>query len=146
MSDSEKGREPTDSNLRKLKPAEHPLQRIIFSPPRPLTQRERDVLEFLTSQPFPGSSDLRKQIPFTSVEYGYADEATISLVVDRSASPPASVQARVPVDAVGTEGDWQRCVVILFADGGYLSLLELACSLDYEPPEFPPPSTLRARI
>lgn len=117
---------------------ESPLQRCDFVPPRDLTERERDVLTFLTSLSFPGNGELQKQVQWAKVDYGYVDEATISLVVDRSVAPPAEVQERVLAIAVGTERDWQRCFVNLFVIDDYLSMLELACSLDYEPPEFPP--------
>jgi len=123
--------------------SEHPLQRKDFIPPRALTQREREVLTLLASQTFPGSAELQKQVPVVKADYGYVDEATISLVVDRSSAPPAKVQERVPIGAVGIEGDWVRCSVILFVDEGYLSMMELACSLEYEPTEFPPVSALR---
>lgn len=121
------------------------MQRRDFVPPRRLTERDRELLMLLVSQSFPGSAELQKQVHWTRVDYGYVDEATISLVVDRSAAPPAMVRERVPIGAYGTEGDWVRCSVLLFVDGGYLSMLELACSLDYEPSEFPPVSVLQCR-
>src|SRR4051794_40757414 len=103
--------------------SEHPLQREDYLPPRALTQREHKVLMLLVSRPFAGSTELQKQVSVTSVDYGYVDEATISLCVDRTSAPPAKVKERVPISAIGIDGDWVRCAILLFVDDGYLSMM-----------------------
>lgn len=102
------------------------LQKQNFQPPRELTVREREVLEFLLSQPFQGHELLHKQLGATRVDHGYINDASISLVVDRSAAQPATVYERVPVIATGMESEGVPFSVFIFVDNGYLSYLEIA--------------------
>lgn len=128
-------------------PKRPPWPRI--DPPRPLTEREREVLTFLVSQSFSGHEELQSQIPVARVWVQEPGGATISLVVDRSAVPSAPVTRRVPVAAGGCIGKEQFCEVLLFVDEGYLSgleLIEYPVMIRRENAEFPPPTSLNANI
>ena len=117
-----------------------------FSPPRPLTRREREVLKFLVSQSFRGHEELISQVPATRVAAQEPDGATISLVVDRSIGSPARVNFRIPVQAVGETRDGEPCEILLFVDDGYLSAMEIilhSIPASKEALEFPPPANLK---
>jgi len=117
-----------------------------FNPPRPLTNREREVLEFLVSQRFRGHEELNSQVPATCVTVQEPDGATISLIVDRSIAPPARVNWRIPVQAIGQTSDGEPCEILLFVDDGYLSAMEIvlhSVPVTKEALEFPPPANLK---
>jgi hypothetical protein len=112
---------------------------------RPLSEREREVLDHLLSTDFPGVEALRMQADHVLVEIESDVDPTVNLVVTGADVPFAEVVDRTPVEAWSTR-DWNSddfVQVILFVDDGRLSSLELNW---YEniPEEFPAPSELRA--
>lgn len=93
--------------------------------PRGLTQIEHAVVDKLLSVAFPGSEQLRAQLPHTVVTGGCGCGcATISLQVDTSAATPVPVVCSAPVSADISVGDHSAGIVLLVADG-YLSYLEV---------------------
>jgi hypothetical protein len=73
--------------------------------PRPLTNREHDVLTFLLSIDFLGAEELRIQAATAQVVGDWGDCcASIKLGVDRSKAPLADVRERVPVAARSKAG------------------------------------------
>jgi hypothetical protein len=111
--------------------------------PRPLSPRERLVLDHLLSGEFPGVEALRTQALGVLVE-GRGVGPTVFLVVPESDAPLAEVVNEVPVEAWSVhQVDSDDFVqILLFVHEGRLSALELNW---YEnlPVEFPPPSELR---
>lgn len=93
--------------------------------PRDLTPTEYAGLDKLLSVAFPGSEQLRAQLPHTVVagrcECGCA---TVSLQVDATAAAPAPVVCGAPVSADISEGDQYAGAVVLVS-AGYLSYLEV---------------------
>lgn len=108
--------------------------------PRPLTEREADVLHALLALDFEGAEDLRQQAKVaTAVARCVCGCATIDLEVDKTASKPAKV-SRSPVPA---EGSWSEGGIILFVIEGWLSLLEIWTWGDDLRREFPPPIEIK---
>lgn len=87
--------------------------------PRPLTDREREILDLLLSVDFPGVVELRDQAKSVSAE---REGMIIDLLV-RAESPRATVVNRTPVQAV-VDGDGNDGGLLLFVDDGRLSALE----------------------
>ena len=104
---------------------------------RPLTPRERSVLDLLLATDFPGAAELRVQARTARVIGRCACGCpTIDLAVD-DAAPVADVDGRVAVDVDVADGG-----LIVFVDDGRLSGLEY-WSVGETPAEFPPPDTIR---
>lgn len=112
---------------------------------RPLTPREREVLDHLLTADFPGVPELREQSNHVEVEREWDDCPSIDLVVDKTKASAASLSNRMPVEAWSRRStdDSQFIQVMLFADKGWLSALELV-HFEYIPDEFPPVDELRA--
>lgn len=103
--------------------------------PRPLTEREAEVLSSLLALDFVGAEDLRRQAEVASATGRCrCGCATIDLAVDEKAAKSAKV-SRSPVPA---QGRWSEGGIILFVEDGWLSLLEIYTWADDPPPEFPP--------
>jgi hypothetical protein len=112
--------------------------------PRPLTQREREVLDFLLSAELPGVDELRRQAETVYASPWRCGCASIDLHVDRRVAPASplrtqpAIEAETKVDAAGL------FELLLWVDeDGWLSSLEI---VDYVDPHgstheiFPPPS------
>ena len=107
--------------------------------PRTLTERERGILNFLLNAEFQGAAALRAQAETAKVTaLCGCGCASIHLEVDRDRSPRAELMSRIPVEASGKAVEDGG--LILFADEGWLSYLEIWYVTDEPPPEFPPPS------
>jgi hypothetical protein len=105
---------------------------------RPLTPRERSVLDLLLTADFPGAAELRVQARTARVTGRCACGCpTIDLAVD-DAAPVAGVDGRVAVEVDVAEGG-----LIVFVDEGRLSGLEYWSVADETPAEFPPPERIR---
>lgn len=113
---------------------------IRLEKPRPLSQRERDVLEYLLSLDFPGVSELREQAKHVSVVAESDHCPTIDLVVDHSKAKPAKVSDILPVTTY-TKDDVNFVHVNLFVRDGWLSEIDVG-HYDYIPSELPPPDEL----
>jgi hypothetical protein len=99
---------------------------------RPLRDEEKALLDFLLSVEFPGSKELRAQAQHVEVvgecECGCG---TIDLHV-RPHSVRAKTEKHIPIEAYGEALD-----VLLFAENGFLGMLEIVYYAD--PPEKPYP-------
>jgi hypothetical protein len=104
---------------------------------RPLTARERDILDLLLSIEFPGVRELRQQAMSVSAE---REGMFIDLVVN-AGLPPASVVSRTPVQAAVDGGGYDGGV-LLFVDGGRLSALEYWWVTEQKPDALPPRSAI----
>jgi hypothetical protein len=114
----------------------HPL---CVDDPRPLTERENDILDFLLSADFPGVEKLRKQAE-TILVTGRCDCgcATVYLTVDESLPTADEVEKYAAVDAAGRPGadDAPPPELILFVRDGRLSSVEIVW-YDSPIPKFP---------
>lgn len=105
---------------------------------RPLTPRERAVLDLLLGTDFPGAAALRAQARTAEVTGRCPCGCpTIDLAVDATVTV-ADVGSRVAVDVDVVDGG-----LILFVDEGRLSGLEYWSVADETPVEFPPPEEIR---
>jgi hypothetical protein len=95
--------------------------------PRPLTRRERDVLDYLLSVETPGIAELRQQAETARAIPWDCGCASIDLIVDREAAPKSSVQARPAVEAASNErNDPERTFdLLLWVEDGWLSGIEI---------------------
>ncbi len=115
---------------------------IRFTPPRPLTERERSVLDFLLSVDFPGVEELREQAKHVLAEAKLSYDPTIHLVVDHEKAKPAKVVTTVPVEANSKVSGPDLVSILLFVHDGWLSSLELVWYEENIPDEFPAPEEL----
>ncbi len=112
--------------------------------PRPLTDRERSILDHVLSVADARLDPLRRQAStVTAVGRCFCGCATIDLGVDRLHASPA-VDLCSPVTEASTEHareypDPNYCELILFLDDGWLSSLEIVFYTDDPVREFPPP-------
>lgn len=123
---------------------------------RPLTSREREVLDFLLSVETPGVDELRRQADFTLAKSWDCGCASIDLIVDQERSPRSSITRRPALEAASKEREEPKQVfdLLLWVDDGWLSGIELveygferhedAPDVFPEPNNFDPPGTYRA--
>jgi hypothetical protein len=111
---------------------------------RPLTARERDVLQFLLSVDFSGVSALRDQARDVEAQDELADPS-ISLVPNKSRATPAVGVPVNPVRALSVHSNQDPDVLqlFLFVRDGWLDMIDLTWYGDKMPAEFPDPKTLR---
>ena len=106
-------------------------------PPRPLTPRERAVLEKLLSADFAGAQQLREQVDATVV-VGRCDCGCPTIDLSVAAGAPLADVARSPVPSelrdtsVDPPSD-----VILFVKDGYLQSLEYVSYTTGQPLDWP---------
>ncbi len=116
--------------------------------PRPLTERENEILAFLLSAEFPGVDKLRQQAQ-TAVVVGRCDCgcATINLGVDESLPTAPEVDSYAAVDAAERPKTDESAPheLILFVKGGRLSSVEITW-YDQPIPEFPPPQDFETPV
>jgi hypothetical protein len=93
---------------------------------RPLTDAERSLLDFLLEREFAGREQLvaQAQAVETSGSSCSCGCPSFSLVADRSL-PAAPVEQRMVSDAHGVDPGGNQVGVLLFADDGYLSNVEV---------------------
>jgi hypothetical protein len=113
----------------------------IASVPRPLTDRERDILDLLLAVDFPGAAELRQQAASVSAE---REGMIIDLIVSAE-SLPATVISRTPVQA-DVDGDGYDGGLLLFVDDGRLSALEYWWVTEEQPDLMPPRTAIGAPI
>lgn len=114
-----------------------PARETIRFVPRPLTARERDILDLLLSVDFPGAGELRDQGASVSAE---REGMVIDLIVSEGLSR-ATVVSRSPVQAV-VDGDGYDGGLLLFVDDGQLSALEYWWVTEERPSMMPPLSAV----
>jgi hypothetical protein len=106
-------------------------------PPRPLTFRERSVLEKLLAADFAGAEHLREQVDTTLV-VGRCDCGcpTIDLRVAAGAPPADVARSPVPSELRDTSVD-PPSDVILFVKDGYLQSMEYVSYTSNQPQDWP---------
>jgi hypothetical protein len=111
--------------------------------PRPLTPKERALLDLLLSQKsFPGAQELAAQIEHARVVGGLATlldlEVLPTAVIANCDDGPIPVRAFVESPDGEVQGE-----VLVWVKGGYLSGIEFAWYTDEAPSELPSPDCLR---
>jgi hypothetical protein len=118
-----------------------------FEPPqatRPLTAREREILEFLLSVDMPGVEELRSQVEFAVARRWSDTDASIYLLVDRARAPravlPSSSWPHL-IEAWSREELSDRIFELqLSAADGWLDMIEIIDVAETGWPDvFPPP-------
>lgn len=96
---------------------------------RPLTERERAIVDGFLAFDFPGVDELRAQVPSLRVNTERSCACgcgTVELVADRALDPAADAPSPVPVGAdVLGDGDEPLGGMIVFLSDGYLASLEI---------------------
>jgi hypothetical protein len=111
---------------------------------RPLTGREREILEMLLSVPAPGVEELRAQVPHAEAARWSCGCASFALKVDRERAPRSSATARPFAEAATHEReDASRTFdLLLWVEDGWLSGVEIVDYVDRHgddsPEEIPP--------
>ena len=106
--------------------------------PRPLSTREREILDLLLSADFVGAPELREQAATASVTgLCPCGCASFDADVDRGLTP-AAVQSVVPVHSFSKADPFE---LLLFARDGWFEGVEIVCYGDERPRTFPPPDT-----
>jgi hypothetical protein len=123
---------------------------------RPLTPREREVLDFLLSVETPGVEELRRQADFALARSWDSGCASIDLIVDQERGPRSSITRRPAIEATSKEREDPERIfdLLLWVDDGWLSGIEMveygfdrhedAPDVFPEPSDFEPPLAYRA--
>jgi hypothetical protein len=112
---------------------------------RPLTERERAILEMLLSVEIAGIEQLRAQVPYVQAARWSCGCASFNLAVDRQRAPRSSITASVPVEAHTIERDDVNGAfeLLLWVGQGWLAGVEIVDYVDRHgeesPDEIPPP-------
>jgi hypothetical protein len=112
---------------------------------RPLTGREREILEMLLSVEAPGVTELRVQAFHVQAARWSCGCASFNLMVDRERAPRSSIVARPAVEAFTRERDDVTNVfdLLLWVDDGWLDGVEIVDYVeqhgDDSPDAIPPP-------
>ena len=106
---------------------------------RPLTGREREILEMLLSVDAPGIDELRAQVPFVQAARWSCGCASFDLKVDRERAPRSSVIARLAVEAITKEREDVNGTfdLLLWVDDGWLAGVEIVDYVDRHGEESP---------
>jgi hypothetical protein len=117
------------------------MEIVRLTEPRPLSGAERSIIGALLASGFPGSEELRSQVP-RSVVVGRCDCGcpTVDIEVPTAASRavPLTGSARAPVEGrVAPLGDEPVGELLLFVSDGYISSLEYVFYADTPPLEWP---------
>lgn len=111
---------------------------------RPLTEREREILELLLSVEFDGIEELRAQVPHARAARWDCGCASFNLVVDQTNAPRSTISRSPLSEARSREQDDadQFYELLLWVNEGWLSGVEI---VDYvekhgeqSPQEIPP--------
>jgi hypothetical protein len=113
---------------------------------RPLTGREREILEMLLSVEAPGIAELRAQVSHVQAARWRCGCASFNLKVDRELAPRSSVVASPTVEAITRERDDVNGTfdLLLWVDDGWLDGVEIVDYVDRhgdESPDVIPPPT-----
>jgi len=107
--------------------------------PRGLNEPERSIIEMLLAPDFPGSKELRAQVPdAVVVDTCDCGCPTVDIIVPRSAprsevsGPLAPYEGRVTPSSDEPIGE-----ILLFVDEGYISSLEYVSYADPPPRDWP---------
>jgi hypothetical protein len=112
-------------------------------PPRPLSDKEEEVLHRLLSQPFPGRQTLQQQAQSALVSAECEEGCpAIEMLVHRSSSPPAEVSSRIPIEGTSTGQSGDLLVIYLYVTDGYLSDLEVTVPPGAVVTDWPDPASI----
>jgi len=118
-----------------------------YEQPRPLTEREREILDFLLSVDLPGVEELREQAETAlAVRWGERDPS-FALYVDKEATRPSPLRTRPLIQASTKRQDFEHLYDLLLwvNEEGWLSSVEFYPYGDrwlevlLPPSEFDPP-------
>jgi len=110
---------------------------------RHLHAHERELIEALTTEPFPVSAELRRQVDHARAQLGCGC-GTISLMVNQDhADSAAASPTRVHAEALVVDAHDQPIGgLLLFTDDGYIDSLEIYTFTE-DPQPLPAPDSLR---
>lgn len=113
---------------------------------RPLTKREREILDYLLTPEISGVEELRRQVDVAVARPWVEGSASIDLAVDQNRAPRSSVVVSPALEAQSKDRDDPNRLfdLLLWVDDGWLSGIELVEYGDKEPEVFPPPSDFDA--
>ena len=112
---------------------------------RPLTKREREILEMLVAVDTPGIDELRAQVPYVQAARWGCGCASFALWVDEERAPRSSISASPAIGASTRERDDVNGTfdLLLWVKDGWLSSVEIVDYVDRHgdesPDEIPPP-------
>ena len=110
--------------------------------PRPLSARERSLLDFLLAEDFPGAEALRTQAQTVRVKgLGEGLPSIVLLEVAYGSAPRANVRHTVPVEAAVRDVDPPQ-ELLLFVKNGFLDSIELVDYSGTDQSELPLAATL----
>jgi hypothetical protein len=122
-----------------------------YEQPRPLTEREREILDFLLTVDLPGIEELREQAKTAlAVRWG-ARDPSFALYVDQESTRPSRLRTRPLIQAFTKRQDFEHFYdLLLWVDEeGWLSSVEFSPYSDrwleelLPPGEFDPPELFR---
>jgi hypothetical protein len=105
---------------------------------RPLSERERELLDFMLTADFPGRDELRTQA--SRAEVCWECDCGCGTVNFELKEPCTRALAREPIPV---EAYREFLDVLLFVRGGFLSSLEIVDYLDQRPVKYPSPKELK---
>jgi hypothetical protein len=113
---------------------------------RPLTSREREILEMLLSVSAPGIEELHAQIAYAEAARWTCGCASFDVRVDHDRAPRSSFTGHPAVEAVTRERDdvSRTFDLLLWVEDGWLTGVEIVDYVDRHgeesPDEIPPPA------
>ncbi|MET7787263.1 hypothetical protein ABZS93_11635 [Streptomyces sp900116325] len=118
-------------------PEVHPVPVAIT--PRPLSPRERAVVELILANEFSGAAELQAQVDFVQVVAKWGvDSASVDLLMLEGAPRSPGGSGVIPVDAtVVDESGSLFGEILLWTSDGYLSAIEYAWYGDEPPSALP---------
>jgi hypothetical protein len=117
-------------------------------PPRPLNQKEREVLEHILNADFPGSAELRTQISDAEVVslWGKAS-ASVDLRVPESTTRASLPPGVAPVEATVVDETGELVgEILVWTDGGRLASIEYAWYGSDAPAALPSTKNVTIRV
>lgn len=120
-------------------------ERSLREPFRPLTEREREILNLLLSIDVAGIAELRSQALHASAARWDCGCASFDLQVDRQRALRSSIATSPAIEATTVEREDYRTTfdLLLWVDDGWLSGVEIVDYVDRHgdesPDEIPPP-------
>jgi hypothetical protein len=99
---------------------------------RPLTDREREILELLLSVEVPGIEELRKQVAFARAARWDCGCASFDVIVDRERAPRSTITTSPAVEAYSKErNDPNKAFdLLLWVEDGWLAGVEIVDYVD----------------
>ena len=113
-----------------------------YEEPRPLTEREREVLAFMLTADLPGIEELREQAQTAVAARWGPRDPSFSLYVNQEGTRPSPLRTRPAIFSWSKrQGENELYSLMLWVDGdGWLSAVELTPFHEEWPEELLPPS------